>query len=203
MRADGADLVDVGGESTRPGAQRVDADEESRRVLPVIARTGGGGRPGLGRHLPRVGRRGGARRRRERGQRRVRRARRPGHGAGRARRRLPMDPDALAWAQRRDAAARALRRRRARRARRTVRARGCGGRRPASMRARWCSIPGSASPRPRAHNWALLARAVDAASSSACRCWSARRASRSSARCSPTPTASRVRSTSARTRRPR
>lgn len=36
MRAEGADLVDVGGESTRPGAQRVDAHEESRRVLPVL-----------------------------------------------------------------------------------------------------------------------------------------------------------------------
>jgi dihydropteroate synthase len=36
MRADGADLVDVGGESTRPGAQRVEAAEETRRVLPVI-----------------------------------------------------------------------------------------------------------------------------------------------------------------------
>ena len=34
--ADGADLVDVGGESTRPGAHRVDADEELRRVLPVV-----------------------------------------------------------------------------------------------------------------------------------------------------------------------
>jgi dihydropteroate synthase len=32
----GADLVDVGGESTRPGAQRVDADVELGRVLPVI-----------------------------------------------------------------------------------------------------------------------------------------------------------------------
>jgi len=32
----GADLVDVGGESTRPGALRVDADEELRRVLPVV-----------------------------------------------------------------------------------------------------------------------------------------------------------------------
>jgi dihydropteroate synthase len=32
----GADLVDVGGESTRPGSQRVDADEELRRVAPVI-----------------------------------------------------------------------------------------------------------------------------------------------------------------------
>ena len=32
----GADLVDVGGESTRPGAERVPADEEQRRVLPVV-----------------------------------------------------------------------------------------------------------------------------------------------------------------------
>lgn len=37
MWRDGADLVDVGGESTRPGAGRVDPAEESRRVLPVIA----------------------------------------------------------------------------------------------------------------------------------------------------------------------
>jgi dihydropteroate synthase len=32
----GADIVDVGGESTRPGAARVDAAEELRRVIPVI-----------------------------------------------------------------------------------------------------------------------------------------------------------------------
>jgi len=32
----GADLVDVGGESTRPGAARVPIDEEQRRVLPII-----------------------------------------------------------------------------------------------------------------------------------------------------------------------
>lgn len=32
----GADIVDVGGESTRPGAPRVDEDEELRRVIPVI-----------------------------------------------------------------------------------------------------------------------------------------------------------------------
>ncbi|HEY1105133.1 MAG TPA: dihydropteroate synthase [Agromyces sp.] len=32
----GADLVDVGGESTRPGAARVEPDEELRRVVPVI-----------------------------------------------------------------------------------------------------------------------------------------------------------------------
>ena len=34
--ADGADLLDIGGESTRPYAEPVDADEELRRVLPVI-----------------------------------------------------------------------------------------------------------------------------------------------------------------------
>ncbi|WP_234365053.1 dihydropteroate synthase [Streptomyces sp. RTd22] len=34
--AAGADLVDVGGESTRPGAARVDEDEELRRVIPVV-----------------------------------------------------------------------------------------------------------------------------------------------------------------------
>lgn len=33
---EGADIVDVGGESTRPGAARVPADEQVRRVVPVI-----------------------------------------------------------------------------------------------------------------------------------------------------------------------
>ena len=37
MVADGALILDVGGESTRPGAAAVDAGEEQRRVLPVIA----------------------------------------------------------------------------------------------------------------------------------------------------------------------
>jgi dihydropteroate synthase len=36
MHAAGADYVDVGGESTRPGAERVDAEEECRRVVPVV-----------------------------------------------------------------------------------------------------------------------------------------------------------------------
>ena len=36
MHAAGADYVDVGGESTRPGADRVDAAEECRRVVPVV-----------------------------------------------------------------------------------------------------------------------------------------------------------------------
>jgi dihydropteroate synthase len=36
MTAAGADIVDVGGESTRPGAERVDAEEEIRRVVPAV-----------------------------------------------------------------------------------------------------------------------------------------------------------------------
>ena len=36
LRLDGADIVDVGGESTRPGAARVGAEEELRRVIPVV-----------------------------------------------------------------------------------------------------------------------------------------------------------------------
>jgi dihydropteroate synthase len=36
LAAQGADIVDVGGESTRPGAHRVPMDDELRRVLPVI-----------------------------------------------------------------------------------------------------------------------------------------------------------------------
>lgn len=36
LYADGADLVDVGGESTRPGAGRITAAEELERVLPVV-----------------------------------------------------------------------------------------------------------------------------------------------------------------------
>jgi len=36
MLADGADIIDVGGESTRPGARPVPLDEELRRVMPVV-----------------------------------------------------------------------------------------------------------------------------------------------------------------------
>ncbi|HZV83269.1 MAG TPA: dihydropteroate synthase, partial [Geobacteraceae bacterium] len=36
MVSDGADLIDIGGESTRPGAPPVPVDEELRRVMPVI-----------------------------------------------------------------------------------------------------------------------------------------------------------------------
>lgn len=36
MLGEGADIIDIGGESTRPGSQEVTPDEEARRVLPVI-----------------------------------------------------------------------------------------------------------------------------------------------------------------------
>jgi dihydropteroate synthase len=38
MAADGADIIDIGGESTRPGAGALPEDEELRRVLPVVER---------------------------------------------------------------------------------------------------------------------------------------------------------------------
>lgn len=41
MEADGADIIDIGGESTRPGSAVVTAEEEIHRVLPVIERLRG------------------------------------------------------------------------------------------------------------------------------------------------------------------
>jgi dihydropteroate synthase len=43
MAAAGADLIDVGGESTRPGAVRVSVEEELRRVVPVVSALAGNG----------------------------------------------------------------------------------------------------------------------------------------------------------------
>ena len=45
LRADGADIVDFGGESTRPGAERVPSHEERDRVVPVIRELAGAGVP--------------------------------------------------------------------------------------------------------------------------------------------------------------
>ena len=36
MVADGADIIDIGGESSRPGAEPITANEECRRVIPVV-----------------------------------------------------------------------------------------------------------------------------------------------------------------------
>ncbi len=40
---DGADVIDIGGESTRPGAEKVPEEEELRRVIPVIEEIAGNG----------------------------------------------------------------------------------------------------------------------------------------------------------------
>ncbi|MFV2022455.1 dihydropteroate synthase [Micromonospora sp. LOL_023] len=45
LHHEGADLVDIGGESTRPGARRVDAESEAARVLPVIRALAAAGVP--------------------------------------------------------------------------------------------------------------------------------------------------------------
>ena len=78
--AQGADLLDVGGESTRPGAERPSTAEELRRVLPVVEALSTAG-AGVGRHDARRGGRRGAGCRRRARQRRQRRAGRPRDGA--------------------------------------------------------------------------------------------------------------------------
>jgi dihydropteroate synthase len=45
LHDEGADILDVGGESTRPGAAPVPAEEEIRRVVPVVRALAGAGRP--------------------------------------------------------------------------------------------------------------------------------------------------------------
>jgi dihydropteroate synthase len=47
LAAEGADVLDVGGESTRPGAEAVSAQEELMRVEPVVAALAGGEGPGV------------------------------------------------------------------------------------------------------------------------------------------------------------
>jgi dihydropteroate synthase len=45
LHSAGADLIDVGGESTRPGAERITADEELARVIPVVSTLASDGIP--------------------------------------------------------------------------------------------------------------------------------------------------------------
>lgn len=54
--AEGASIVDVGGESTRPGAAPVEFDEEIRRVVPVIEQLAGHGRVSVDTRKPEVAR---------------------------------------------------------------------------------------------------------------------------------------------------
>jgi len=41
MERDGADIVDIGGESTRPGSHAISAEEELQRILPVLEKLRG------------------------------------------------------------------------------------------------------------------------------------------------------------------
>lgn len=56
LLAEGAAILDVGGESTRPGAQPVSIDEEIRRVVPVIERLAEHGRVSVDTRKPEVAR---------------------------------------------------------------------------------------------------------------------------------------------------
>ena len=58
---DGADILDIGGESTRPGAVPVPLDEELARVLPVLREAREAGCAALGRYLQAAGHAGRAR----------------------------------------------------------------------------------------------------------------------------------------------
>ena len=60
----GADVIDVGGASTRPGSEQPSADEEAARVLPVIERLAADGRVRLSIDTMTAERRGGGGRRR-------------------------------------------------------------------------------------------------------------------------------------------
>ncbi len=77
LAAEGADILDIGGESTRPGADAVDAQAEIERVGPVVEGLAAGSEiDAVDRHVQVHGGGGGARRRRLDRQRRHRLSRR-------------------------------------------------------------------------------------------------------------------------------
>ena len=125
LHAAGADIVDVGGESTRPGAQRVPLEEELRRVLPVIEGLTAAGVPvsidTMRAECARAAVAGGRLRR----QRRQRWPGRRGHVLRCRRARRSLHRDALARPQRPHERAGAVRRRRARRHARAARPSRC------------------------------------------------------------------------------
>ena len=188
----GADLLDVGGESTRPGARRVAG---RRRAGPRAAgdRAAGGARcDGERRHDPRGGRAGGRRARCLDRQRRVGRAGRRRHVRGRRRDGRGVRRDALARARRRHGRPRRLRRRGDGRAARAG-ARGsprCV--RPGCATSRWCWTRVWASRR-RGAATGRCSRGCRSWWRTASPCWSARAASGSSVTCWPARTASRRR----------
>ena len=153
----GADLLDVGGESTRPGSARTPADEQIRRVVPVIEAL----RRDMGdgcllsidttqcRRRPRGPRRG-----RGDHQRHLRaRDRRSGNAPPRRRTGLSDRPDAHAGPARHDAGQPDLSERRRGGGRLPERARPPPPAPPASPPTASCSTPASASERPSTTTW--------------------------------------------------
>ena len=186
MEAAGADIIDLGGESTRPGAVPIDADEELRRVSFRCcgALAGRLTVSRVDRHLQ--GRRcqGSDRRRRVARQRHQRAAIRPGHGGDVARTcERGAGPDAYARTFERHVRAGVVRRRRARMSCAELResmdaaVRGRRGRSNVSL-----SIPGSGLPNVRHTAMVCWRESPNWRPPSAVRCSRDRLASRSCAR---------------------
>ena len=155
----GADLVDVGGESTRPGAERVTVDEELDRTLPVVRALAAAGVARQHRH--------DARARSPRPRSTPAPSSSTTSAAGSPTRtccppspalRRALRRDALARAQRPHGRPRALRRRRRRRARASSATGSTPPSPPASTRDRVVLDPGIGFAKNADHNWALLAQ---------------------------------------------
>ncbi len=157
MLAEGAALIDVGGESTRPGAQPVALEEERRRVLPVVEALAVRGRD-LGRHEQGGARERGSRRRRAHGQRRDGPARRRRDGRGARGLGCAPVPDAHAGRAPHDADRAALQRRRRRRARVPAKSASGSPSAPASPRSGSSLDPGIGFGKTVQHNLELLER---------------------------------------------
>ena len=162
--AEGADLLDIGGESTRPGARAPSADEERERVMPVLRHALRLGVPVSvdTRHAGADARGAGGRcRHRQRRAGAARRGRRSGAGGLSARRHLP---DAHARRAGDDAAGAGLCRRGGRGRASSWRSGPRGCRRWAWRRSASCSTPASAS----ARRWRTTSNCIAASR----RCWS-------------------------------
>ena len=138
----GADLLDIGGESTRPGAEPVPAREELRRILPVLDRLAGRVRAPISvdTYKAEVAT-GGPRPWRRDAQRRLRTRCRPRARGGGRRRRRAAGADAQPRRLSRHVPARPLSRRRRGSGRRAVRGRRPGARGRACHASRSWSIP--------------------------------------------------------------
>ena len=177
--AQGATILDVGGESTRPGAAPVAAAEERARVVPVIEQLAGTGvQLSVDTTKAQVAARG-ARRGRGLRQRRQRAARRSGDGARGRRAGLRLLPDAHARRAAHDAGRPTLRRRRRRRPGLPDRAGAGGHRRRRGSASASTSTRASASARP-PRTTSSCCGAWTRSSRSGSPSWSARAASRSS-----------------------